>query len=562
MKNQNIKKASQYAMLGLIIASLTIVSKAGEDELIKVKRVGGKDRMETAIEISKDAGVEDIQTAIISGYSGEVDALTGTSLTKKFNGRMFMTKQDELSSELLKEINNLNVEDIMILGGTSVVGESVEQELKADGFNVRRIAGKDRQETSYEIAKLLTGGKTDEAFVALGYEDFADALAIGPVSAKEYKPILLTDKNKEATDDVVKWLKELEVKKVTIIGGTTAVSREKENAYKALGIEVERIGGKNREETSVMIAGRYNKTPDNIIVTNGYKTPDAANAGYYANKKNASIIVTPSNELKKETMSYITATKKPVTIIGRLQAVSQRVEDDIDGALNGTVSYKTIYEDIPFKTIRTEDSSLEKGKTKLQTKGDKGTQEVKIKVITNSNGITREERVSIIEVVPVINEVILVGTRVDKPAPSTLKRDAALEKEIAFIASGQDYATFQFSKENEDPKGAAIIDTIVKPFVNTTATRSETIKKLEDISWTQKSNTGHVYRYSVIDYVLFDKTYPKGTNRTKIAEEAQLALLDTMDDFILIRVYTNNAGQTIVKAAALHISYEGKAINK
>lgn len=95
-----------------------------------------------------------------------------------------------------------------------------------DDYIVSRIDGIDRYETSAEIARAIAailpaGFGANRAFFARG-DAFPDALAIGPVAASAYAPVLLvrTDSVPESIASVVD---ELDIQTGAIAGGTSAV---------------------------------------------------------------------------------------------------------------------------------------------------------------------------------------------------------------------------------------------------------------------------------------------------------------------------------------------------
>ncbi|MFP3361692.1 cell wall-binding repeat-containing protein, partial [Planococcus sp. SIMBA_143] len=78
---------------------------------------------------------------------------------------------------------------------------------------------------------------------------FPDALAAAPLAYYYNAPILLTEKKKlsKVTEAALTFL---QVENVTIVGGKGAVSTSIENYLEdELGIEVDRVAGKDRYET-------------------------------------------------------------------------------------------------------------------------------------------------------------------------------------------------------------------------------------------------------------------------------------------------------------------------
>lgn len=175
-------------------------------------------------------------------------------------------------------------------GGTNTGGTSSEKD----------IIGEDRYETAGLIADRID--YYDSVILVNANEALADGLSAAALSGKEDAPILLVKKDSipKATMDRIK-----NVSKVYIIGGEDAVSKKVEEQLK--GKTIERIGGKDRIETSMLISkklGNYNK----VFLVNGYTgEADAMSASAAAAKYEAPIILTngkKSELAKKSNVDY------------------------------------------------------------------------------------------------------------------------------------------------------------------------------------------------------------------------------------------------------------------
>lgn len=324
-----MKKLNKVILIYIIILNLfsqSVGATIVADPSLYVTRLGGEDRVLTSVNLSQKT-FKSSKTVILVGYRGEVDALGGTLLASKLDAPIIMTEKNKLSSSAKTEIDRLGAKDVIILGGENAISKEVESSLK--GYNIARIDGLDREETAIKIAKRAIGKTTDEVFLSIGYGVYADALAIGPVTAELDKPLLLT-KKEGLSSGTITALKDLKVKRVTIVGGEAVVSKDIENKIKSMGISVDRVYGKNREETSVRIAERYIKNPSFIVVANGYVFPDSVVGGYYAHKKNAPIILTRENRLSDESFKYVNGKKQNTIIIGLYSAVGKGVELDLN----------------------------------------------------------------------------------------------------------------------------------------------------------------------------------------------------------------------------------------
>ncbi|GAA0117727.1 cell wall-binding repeat-containing protein [Clostridium senegalense] len=92
----------------------------------------------------------------------------------------------------------------------------------------------------------------DTVILANGF-DFPDALCSAPLSKTLNATVLLTHNN-TLTDSTKKQIEKMNIKNVTIVGGTSAISENVENQLKSMKINVSRLGGVDRYDTSYLIA--------------------------------------------------------------------------------------------------------------------------------------------------------------------------------------------------------------------------------------------------------------------------------------------------------------------
>ncbi|MBN8233957.1 cell wall-binding repeat-containing protein [Halobacillus kuroshimensis] len=187
---------------------------------------------------------------------------------------------------------------------------------------IERIDGKDRYETSAFIAARSSGGyPVEHVFLATG-QDFPDALAGSPLASMYAAPILLTKQN--SLPDITKsTLQLLNAKSVTILGGTGAVSTQVEKSLKQLGIEVDRIAGKDRYATAAAIADELPPT-DEVIVAYGRNFPDALAMGPVASMYMMPILLTEKDTLPKATVEALKSYDTSF-VVGGTGAVGSKV---------------------------------------------------------------------------------------------------------------------------------------------------------------------------------------------------------------------------------------------
>ncbi|MCA1060814.1 cell wall-binding repeat-containing protein [Rossellomorea aquimaris] len=165
---------------------------------------------------------------------------------------------------------------------------------------VDRLAGMDRYETALAIAYRGWFGGTDEILLATG-DNFPDALAGAPLAYYKDAPILLT--TKDALHETVKEaIYELGIEKVTIIGGTGAISKNVEDDLKnKYGVRTMRISGVDRYETAVAISKKLPQS-DTAIVVSGTNFPDALSVASFAAQYGYPILLSEKAKIPSATL--------------------------------------------------------------------------------------------------------------------------------------------------------------------------------------------------------------------------------------------------------------------
>ncbi|MBT2693695.1 cell wall-binding repeat-containing protein [Bacillus sp. ISL-55] len=243
-----------------------------------VLRIQGKNRYDTAIEISKSTFPEGTDTVVLVTGTDFPDALSGAPLAFMYNAPILTTTQGKLIDQTANEIKRLGAEKAIILGGTSAISTEVVNGLKALGLQVERIAGKNRYETSALIADRIP---SDTAILANG-QNFPDALATAPYAAKNSYPILLTRSDKLPLEI------HRQMRAMTIIaGGQQAVNDSILKPFP----ETIRISGKNRYETNLRIVHYFDKDIQTAYIATGNHFADALTGSILASVHGEPIVL-------------------------------------------------------------------------------------------------------------------------------------------------------------------------------------------------------------------------------------------------------------------------------
>ena len=105
---------------------------------------------------------------------------------------------------------------------------------------------------------------------------FADALAGGPLAAVNDVPVLLTARDRVASEVVAETKRVLKPGgTVYRLGGTSALSAGVESAFTSAGLRVERLAGVDRYGTAVEVARRVSSAHTDVFVVSGKNFADA-----------------------------------------------------------------------------------------------------------------------------------------------------------------------------------------------------------------------------------------------------------------------------------------------
>ena len=279
-----------------------------EPALPSVQRVAGTSRADTALEVAdalKEAlGVEKFDTIIIANGEDKnfADALTGSYLATVKNAPILMYRTSGLSAATKAYIqeNLVSGGTVYLLGGELAIPADVETELSAS-YTVKRLSGGSRFDTNLAILEEAGVG-SKEILIARGFE-FADSLS---ASATGLPILMVNEVTGKLTESQIEFLKGLKGNKLTILGGTVAISETLQATIEGVaGRAVDRVAGGSREATSVEIAKRYFDAPDYAVAAYSRKCPDGLCGGPLAYAMGAPLLLVNAGK-EDVTNAYIT----------------------------------------------------------------------------------------------------------------------------------------------------------------------------------------------------------------------------------------------------------------
>ncbi|WP_114108123.1 cell wall-binding protein Cwp10 [Clostridioides difficile] len=174
---------------------------------ISVQRIGGDTRYQTSINIAKEIDkTNNVSKLYIGAGNGEADSLSIASLAGKEKTPIVLTQKDGVDSEAEQFIKSNKVSNIYFISGIEKISnKAIEQVGKIANKDIskNRVAGQTRQETNAKVIdKFYSQSKLDGVVVA-NQDKLIDALAVGPLAAKNNSPVILAtntlDKSQESS---------------------------------------------------------------------------------------------------------------------------------------------------------------------------------------------------------------------------------------------------------------------------------------------------------------------------------------------------------------------------
>jgi hypothetical protein len=277
----------------------------------QVARLSGTDRFATALAVSQShwrthGNTADTRvganTVVLSRSDTYADALSGAVLAAEKQGPLLLTPPTELAASTRAEIQRVLTpghSTVYLLGSPGALSTKVEDQVRAMGYYVQRLAGKDRFETSLAIAKAIDP-LPDEVFLATGM-NYPDALAAGAAAGarneidNDYSAVLLLTQD-EVIPPATKAFLNTIPKDLRRIFGIGSQGRDAAYSYDPVGPGVGGFGGANRYETAHVVALAFFEGQQYTGFATGTNWPDALTGGALMGTLGGPLMLTPGTD--------------------------------------------------------------------------------------------------------------------------------------------------------------------------------------------------------------------------------------------------------------------------
>lgn len=291
------------------------------DVPVDVTRLAGSDRIATSIAISKDGfQTATANAAVLASSANYPDALVGTPLAVKANGPILLTDPAGLSAGTKAELERVLPKgaQVYLLGGTSALSQAVEDQVKADGYDVVRLGGANRFDTAVKVAGAL--GNPTTVLEATGLL-FPDALAAGAAAAEVRGAILLTNGAAQSPETAA-YLQAHPPTTKYAIGGSAASADP----------AATKVAGTDRYATAVAVATQFFDGAAAGGLASGEAYPDALGGGVHAALRDGPLLLTQAKTLPPTTGQFFRDRAGVLTKVfayGGTSAISDAVITDL-----------------------------------------------------------------------------------------------------------------------------------------------------------------------------------------------------------------------------------------
>lgn len=297
----------------LAVATVTTGSQSAMRGFVSnPRRVGrdqGANRYTTAIAISEST-FEKSTYAVLATGSDFPDALTAGPLAALRDAPVLLNSGSAVRADVNAELKRLGTKTVYIAGGPGVVPQGVEASLRASGYTVKRLWGSDRYQTALAIAeeiRSVSGTEKIPMVLTTGLL-FPDALSATPAVARMGGAIILT--RDSSVDSRTSQYVRARASSVATVGGAA------QTAASQVGVTPQwTASGKDRFETSALVAQRVFPSASSAFVATGFDYPDGLAAGPAAAQSASPVILSRSDILPSPVMGAISKTNE-VTLVG------------------------------------------------------------------------------------------------------------------------------------------------------------------------------------------------------------------------------------------------------
>ena len=165
---QRLYKVKKVYIIGKENAISSRVEKSLNQSGITTKRIGGSNRIDTSIAVSKEIGSYS-KAFLVNGFKGEADAMSVSSVAARDKAPIILTNGNS------NPISKKSGVKYYVVGGSTVMSNTLQS-----SFSAERLSGSNRYTTNKVIVEKFYPN-TDKLYFAKG-DGLVDALTVSPLA--------------------------------------------------------------------------------------------------------------------------------------------------------------------------------------------------------------------------------------------------------------------------------------------------------------------------------------------------------------------------------------------
>jgi LAS superfamily LD-carboxypeptidase LdcB len=289
--------ASSTSASAATAAAATAAAALPAVEAPALSRVAGADRYATSVAASRAAFPSGTRAPVVFLVSGtsRSEGYGAISAAAGLGGSVLLTRADGIPSTTAAELDRLDPDRIVLVGGTSTLATAVAQAATRYAATVQRVSGGSAASTSQALNRFAFGSAT-KAWVATGSSPTDSVVGATAAGAHRSPVIVLDGSRADLPSANAQLLRDLGVTSVTVVGSTAAVSAGIEADLKAVvgSANVVRASGSDR----YAVAARVNAlawpamAPGTAYLANGKETTNAFAGALLAARQKRPLYVT------------------------------------------------------------------------------------------------------------------------------------------------------------------------------------------------------------------------------------------------------------------------------
>jgi len=324
-----------------------------------------------------------INTVLVASSTNYHDALISSSVAGKVGTPILLTEKDRLSESTTSALEELDVKEAIIVGGPSVINNSVESEIGSQVENTTRIWGTTQIGTSIELSSYFWT-ESSKATVVQQRKDsdksYKQLSAVKDKYNEEDGPILLS-KNGTVSASVLEELDRLNVSEVDFYAEDAINASQDIRALDIDIIQQESRGQTNRSNSSTL------KVIASPSFGYGLGHNLDSNIVHIRNSSDLSIALDAARETSIEKVLVVGELEKARSAAQDLDSQLEKDVRVVSGSPEAVSSNLTIYEKSSWK--QKQNKKLEKWRQ--EAKESKGMETAANQSIERANSIVTEK---------------------------------------------------------------------------------------------------------------------------------------------------------------------------